>query len=94
MIANCSGFLTHYSTTVYVALALGKEVHCDLDLEELKRLLPLQNRSAAKNIARICQDVLAEAARDSAAATISISFVQHPLQWVRALYRGFRTIPQ
>ncbi len=92
MIANCSGFLTHYSTTVYVALVLGKEVHCDLDVNELKRLLPLQNRSAAKNIARVCQNVLAETSREGSLSTISISFARHPLQWVRAFYRGIRTI--
>src|SRR5439155_16072135 len=61
MIANCSGFLTHYSSTVYVALALGKEVHTDLDIEELRRLLPLQNREGAHNIARVAREVLEEA---------------------------------
>ena len=94
MIANCSGYKTHYSSTVFVALALGKEVHCDLDVEALKRLLPLQNHSAAKNIARICQDVLAETSRDTSPSTISVSFARHPLEWARALYRSFRTIPE
>lgn len=61
MIANCSAFLTHYSSTVYVALALGKEVHCDLDVEELRTLLPLQNRSGAKNIAAVAREVVEEA---------------------------------
>ena len=61
MIANCSAFLTHYSSTVYVALALGKEVHCDLDVEELRRLLPVQNRSGAKNIAGVARTVIEEA---------------------------------
>ena len=60
IIANCSALLTHYSSTVYVALALGKEVHCDLNVEELKRLLPLQNASAAQNIAHVCREVIAE----------------------------------
>jgi hypothetical protein len=90
MIANCSGFLTHYSSTVYVALALGKEVHCDLNVAELMRLLPLQNRSAAKNIARVCLEVLTDAAPDTRQQTISYSFVRHPLQWARAQYRGYR----
>jgi hypothetical protein len=60
MIANCAAFLTHYSSTVYVALALGKEVHCDLDIEELKRLLPIQNHSGAKNIAVVARTVIEE----------------------------------
>ncbi|MFM8330838.1 MAG: hypothetical protein ACKN9T_04045 [Candidatus Methylumidiphilus sp.] len=55
MIANCETLVTRYSSVVYVALALGKEVHSDLPHEELRRLLPIQNggRSAA-NIAREC----------------------------------------
>ncbi len=88
MIANCSGFLTHYSSTVYVALALGKEVHCDLDVQELKELLPLQHRSGAKNIASVCLALLNK--REASVPTISFSRTRHPLQWVRAWYRGFR----
>jgi hypothetical protein len=61
MIANCSAFLTHYSSTVYVALALRKEVHCDLDVEELRALMPLQNRTGAKNIAVVARAVIEEA---------------------------------
>ncbi|SRR5579883_869976 len=92
MIANCSGFLTHYSSTVYVALALGKEVHCDLDVKELRKLLPLQNWSAAKNIARVCREVLAEAAEQRMqSSAITYNFSRNPLQWARAFYRGLRT---
>ncbi|MGH8657902.1 MAG: hypothetical protein ACREV4_05330 [Gammaproteobacteria bacterium] len=55
MIANCSALVTRFSSVIYVALALGKEVHCDLALEELRGLMPIQNggRSAA-NIASEC----------------------------------------
>ncbi|MGH2373714.1 MAG: hypothetical protein ACRDIC_09635 [bacterium] len=55
MIANCEALVTRFSSVVYVAAALGKEVHCDLPADEVKRLLPLQNggRSAA-NIANEC----------------------------------------
>jgi hypothetical protein len=58
MIANCDVLVTRYSTTAYVGLALGKEVHSKFDLQELKRLLPLQNGSAAKNIAGVCRELL------------------------------------
>ncbi len=61
MIANCDILLTSYSTVVYVGLALGKEVHSDFDLEELKRLLPIQNgNTSARKIANICQSVIKE----------------------------------
>jgi len=94
MIASCSAFLTHYSSTVYVALALGKEVHCDLDVEELKKLLPLQNRSGARNIARVCREVMTEAQTSIRSQAISYSFARHPFQWARAYYRGLRTTPE
>ena len=92
MIANCSGFLTHYSSTIYVAVALGKEVYCDLDVEELKRLLPLQNIVSARNIARICREVVVESERAITTKTISYSFSHYPIQRARALYRAFRAL--
>jgi hypothetical protein len=59
MIANCTELITQYSTVVYVGLALGKKVHSYFDLEQLKRLAPVQNEGAsAFNIANICRDVL------------------------------------
>ena len=59
MIANCSELITQYSTVVYVGLALGKKIHSYFDLDELKRLAPVQNggTSAAK-IAEICKSIL------------------------------------
>jgi len=55
MIANCSELITQYSTVVYTGLALGKKVHSYFNLEELKRLAPVQNGGvSAKNIAQIC----------------------------------------
>ncbi len=55
MIANCTALITRYSSVVFVAVALGKEVHSDLAMKDLKRLMPIQNggRSAA-NIAAEC----------------------------------------
>ena len=58
MIANCDVLITRYSSTVFVGLALGKETHSDYPMDELRRLLPLQNRSAALNIANVCRRVL------------------------------------
>ncbi len=60
MIANCTTLVTRFSSVVYVALALGKEVHAEVPTEELKRLLPIQNggRSAA-NIAGECLSLFA-----------------------------------
>lgn len=59
MIANCSELITQYSTVVYTGIALGKKVHSYFDLEELKRLAPIQNGGAsAKNIAQICSDYI------------------------------------
>lgn len=58
MIANCDVLITRYSSTVLVGLALGKEVHSDIAREELRRLLPLQNSSAARNIAEVCRGIL------------------------------------
>jgi len=59
MIANCDVLVTQYSSTAFVGLALDKEVHSYFSREELAKLLPLQNRSAAKNIAAVCRELLA-----------------------------------
>ena len=61
MIANCDVLVTQYSSTAFVGLALGKEVHSYFPLSELRRLLPVQNRSAARNIASVCREILQRA---------------------------------
>jgi hypothetical protein len=58
MIANCSVYIGQYSSTVFVALALGKEVHSYHPAEELHALLPVQNKSAASNVAEVCRKLL------------------------------------
>ena len=59
MIANCDVLLTRFSSVVYIGLALGKEVYSDFDLEELKKLVPLQNGgTSAANIANIARKTL------------------------------------
>ncbi|MCE1165229.1 MAG: hypothetical protein LWX07_07490 [Bacteroidetes bacterium] len=56
LIANCSVLITKYSSVVYVGLALGKEVYSDFNIEELKKMVPIQNNgSSAKNIAAVCE---------------------------------------
>jgi hypothetical protein len=56
MIANCDVLITQYSTLSYVGLELGKEVHSYFDLDELKRLAPMQNNgTSAKRISDVCR---------------------------------------
>jgi hypothetical protein len=59
MIANCSELITQYSTVVYTGIVLGKKVHSYFDVDELKRMAPLQNGGiSAKNIAEICSSYI------------------------------------
>jgi hypothetical protein len=59
MIANCEALVTRYSSVVYVALALGKEVHADVDEITLRRLMPIQNGgTSARRIAAVCRRFL------------------------------------
>lgn len=58
MIANCDVLITRFSSTAFVGLALGKETHSDFPMDELRRLMPVQNNAAAVNIANICRRVL------------------------------------
>lgn len=60
IIANCDALVTRYSSVVFVALALGKEVHADLPIDRLRRLLPMQNGgTSAARIADVCREALA-----------------------------------
>ncbi len=60
MIANCDVLITRYSSTAFVGLALGKETHSDFPADDLQRLMPVQNNSAAANIADVCRRVLGD----------------------------------
>jgi hypothetical protein len=54
MIANCDVLITKYSSVVYIGLALGKEVYSSFDIEELKKLMPIQNNgTSAERIAKL-----------------------------------------
>ncbi len=60
MVANCDVLVCKYSTLAFVGVALGKEVHSLFPNEELERLLPLQNRCAAQNIANVGRMLLGD----------------------------------
>jgi hypothetical protein len=58
LVANCSVLVVQYSTLAFVGLALGKEVHARYPVDELRRLLPLQNGGeSGKRIAEVCRRV-------------------------------------
>jgi hypothetical protein len=59
LITNCDVLITRFSSTVFPALALGKEVYCDVDIEVIKKLIPNQNNgTSAKNIAEVAKELL------------------------------------
>jgi hypothetical protein len=59
MIANCQALITQHSTCTFLGIALGKEVHTELDLNQLRQLMPIQNNgSSARHIGAICRRVL------------------------------------
>jgi hypothetical protein len=59
MIANCDILITQYSTVAYIGLALGKEVHSYFDVDELRKLTPVQNGgTSSRHIADVCARVL------------------------------------
>ncbi len=56
MIANCDELVTQYSSVVYIGLALNKKVHSYFNIDDLKKLMPIQNKGkSAFNIANICK---------------------------------------
>ncbi len=59
MIANAAVVITQQSTCTFVAIALEKEVHTNLDVEKLKQLMPIQNNgTSAEHISHLCERVL------------------------------------
>ncbi len=67
MIANCSELITQYSTVVFTGIALGKKVHSWFDVDELEKLMPIQNGgTSAKNIAAICRAYINHTGRPAA----------------------------
>lgn len=78
MIANASTVITQQSTCTFVAVALGKEVHTFLNLDELKRLLPLQNGGWS------CQRI----------AAISRRMLHTPMSILQQVRMGLRARPK
>lgn len=67
MIANADVVITQQSTATFVAIALGKEVHTNLNVAELKKLMPIQNGgTSAAHVAKICTNLLANPVREQA----------------------------
>jgi hypothetical protein len=59
MIANASTVITQQSSCTFVAIVLGKEVYTNLELEELNRLMPIQNNgTSSQRIAGIAKRLL------------------------------------
>lgn len=59
MVANCDVLITKYSSIVYTAIALGKTIYADADLDQLRKLAPLQNGgSSAERIAKVCSELV------------------------------------
>ncbi len=64
MVANCDELIVRYSTLAYVGLALGKKVYSfNFDVDELRRLLPLQNGRSARLIAQVGRELLGDGPR-------------------------------
>jgi len=62
MIANCDVLVTRFSSTIFPALALDKEVYSNIDLKDIKRLFPVQNGgTSAKAIVEVARELLASA---------------------------------
>jgi hypothetical protein len=59
LIANSQVLITQRSTCTFVGVALGKEVHTNLDINQLRHLMPIQNNgTSALRISNICRRVL------------------------------------
>ena len=43
MIANCDVLVARFSSVIYIAQALGKEIHADVPNREIQKLAPIQN---------------------------------------------------
>lgn len=63
MVANCDTVICKYSSLAHVGLALEKEVFSYFDVQELKKLVPVQNKMAARNIANVARELLGDAPR-------------------------------
>jgi hypothetical protein len=59
IIYNAETVITQWSSCTFVAMAMGKEVYSDLETNELKKLMPIQNGgTSALKIAQVCQQIM------------------------------------
>jgi hypothetical protein len=59
LISNCDVFITKFSSTLFPAFVLGKEIHCAFSDDELEELVPVQNNGTSpKNIAEVAKELL------------------------------------
>ena len=61
--ANCAVLITEWSTLAFVGLVRGIETHSYRDLDEMRKLVPLQHGRGARNIAQVCRELLTQGAR-------------------------------
>ncbi|HSV84987.1 MAG TPA: hypothetical protein VLH85_00330 [Levilinea sp.] len=58
MVANCDVLVTQTSSVTFIGLAMNKEVHSDLNLSQLRYLMPIQNEgTSAYHIADLCRQL-------------------------------------
>lgn len=63
MVANAKVVITQWSSLVYIAIALGKEVYTNFDIDLARRLSPVQNGgTSARAIAEICKALVEDSA--------------------------------
>jgi len=55
MVANCDVLVTRFSSVVFIGEALGKEIHADVPIDEIKKLAPIQNNGTSAG--RIAQTI-------------------------------------
>lgn len=59
MVANCSVLITQFSSVAFIGLALNKKVYSYFDVEDLRKLLPVQNGGrSGRIIAGVCSNLL------------------------------------
>lgn len=81
MVARCDTLLCTYSSLAYVGLALGKEVFSRFDEGELRKLLPLQNAEAARNIAEVIRGILRRGPSTSRFKLASLTRTEESATW-------------
>jgi hypothetical protein len=61
--ANCEVLITEWSTLAFTGIVRGIETHSYRDMDEMRKLVPLQHGRGAHNIAQVCRELLAQGAR-------------------------------